>query len=157
MLVADVLSLVQHLSGRKWADQELMEDLQFIQEELETSQQNLTKFELYASEVETGKLEWSPPHQSEIFWKENVERFNEHDNQLLKQLTRLLYSTQQPNILAIALHDLGQYVKYVKKDGKTHLEAVGAKQKIMEFMTHPDQQVRYQALVATQKYFAMTS
>ncbi|KAI9303323.1 vacuolar ATP synthase subunit H [Cunninghamella echinulata] len=156
MLVADVISLVQHLSARKWADQELVEDLHFIQEELENTRENLTTFELYAAEIETGKLEWSPPHKSDSFWKENVERFNEHDHQLLKQLTRLLHSTQDPTVLAIALHDLGQYVKYVK-DGKRHLEAVGAKQKIMELLTYNSEQVRFEALRATQKYFAMVS
>ena len=41
-------------------------------------------FEVYASELETGKLEWSPPHQSENFWQKNAVRLNEHDHRLLK-------------------------------------------------------------------------
>ncbi|KAI8342390.1 ATPase V1 complex subunit H [Chlamydoabsidia padenii] len=157
MLVADLLSFVQHLSTRKWSDQELVEDIAYIQEQLQENFQSLTTFEVYASEVETGKLEWSPPHQSENFWRQNADKLNDHDHQLLKQLARLLSVAQQDSVLAIACHDLGQYVKYVSKDGKRQLEKVGAKQKIMELMTHQDQQVRYQALTATQKYFAMVS
>ncbi|SAM06095.1 hypothetical protein [Absidia glauca] len=157
MLVADLLSFVQHLASRKWSDQELIEDIEFIQEQLQENFQSLTTFEVYASEVETGKLEWSPPHQSENFWRLNADKLNDHDHQLLKQLARLLSVAQQSSVLAIACHDLGQYVKYVSKDGKRQLEKVGAKQKIMELMTHQDQQVRYQALTATQKYFAMVS
>ncbi|KAI8092784.1 ATPase, V1 complex, subunit H [Halteromyces radiatus] len=157
MLVADLLSFVQHLSTRKWSDQELVDDIAYIEKELQENFQSLTTFEVYASEVETGKLEWSPPHQSEVFWQQNANKLNENDHRLLKQLARLLNVTQQTSVLAIACHDLGQYVKHVSKDGKRQLEIVGAKQKIMELMTHQDQQVRYQALTATQKYFAMAS
>lgn len=32
------------------------------------------------------------------------------------------------------------------------LQEIGAKQRIMELMTHEDQEVRYQALLAVQKY-----
>lgn len=60
-------------------------------------------------------------------------------------------------MLAVACHDVGQYVKYNAKDGKRHLETTGAKQRMMELMTHEDADVRYYALSATQKYFAMTS
>ncbi|KAI8074665.1 armadillo-type protein [Gongronella butleri] len=157
MLVAGLLPFVQHLSTRKWQDHELVEDIEYIQEQLQENFQSLTTFEVYASEVETGKLEWSPPHQSESFWRQYATKLNEHDDRLLRQLTRLLSVSQQPKILAIACHDLGQYVKHMSKDGKSQLEKVGAKQRIMELMTHQDQQVRYQALTATQKYFAIIS
>jgi V-type H+-transporting ATPase subunit H len=72
-------------------------------------------------------------------------------------LVRLLSTSSDASILAIACHDLGQYAKYSGKDGKKRLQDLGAKQKIMELMTHQNQDVRYQALSATQKYFAMVS
>jgi V-type H+-transporting ATPase subunit H len=31
-------------------------------------------FDEYASEVESGHLSWTPTHESEDFWKENVEK-----------------------------------------------------------------------------------
>lgn len=37
-----------------------------------------------------------------------------------------------------------------------YLELLGAKQRVMELMTHEDANVRFNALSATQKYFAMT-
>ncbi|KAL1928691.1 hypothetical protein VTP01DRAFT_2477 [Rhizomucor pusillus] len=157
MLVAKLLPFVQHLSERKWSDQEVVDDITFIKEELESNFQSLTTFEVYASEIETGKLEWSPPHQSEIFWSQNAARLNEDDQRLLKLLVRLLSTSSDASILAIACHDLGQYAKYSGKDGKKRLQDLGAKQKIMELMTHQNQDVRYQALSATQKYFAMVS
>ncbi len=36
------------------------------------------------------------------------------------------------------------------------LEEIGAKRRIMELMTHEDQEVRYQALLAVQKYMHQT-
>jgi V-type H+-transporting ATPase subunit H len=42
MLVADLLSFVQHLASRKWSDQELIEDIVFIQEQLQENFQSLT-------------------------------------------------------------------------------------------------------------------
>lgn len=75
-------------------------------------------FEEYSSEVETGKLNWSPPHKSELFWKENSQRLNEQDYRLLRILARLLSTSQSPLVLSVAAHDIGQYVKYSNKDAK---------------------------------------
>ncbi|KAI7867746.1 armadillo-type protein [Spinellus fusiger] len=154
MLVAKVLPFTEHLSTRKWSDQEIVQDIQMIKEALEINFQSLTTLEVYASEVETGKLEWSPPHTSENFWSENAIQLEKDQQRLLKMLTRLL-SSKSPTVLAIACHDLGQYVKYRSKDGRLNIEKSGAKQRILELMTHEDSDVRYNALSAIQKYFAM--
>ncbi|KAI9274571.1 armadillo-type protein [Phascolomyces articulosus] len=156
MLVAKLLPFAEHLSTRKWSDKEVVDDIEYIIQELQNNFQSLTTFEVYASELETGKLEWSPPHQSENFWQKNTIRLNEQEHRLLKMLARLL-SSNQSEILAIACHDLGQYAKYGGSDGKKYLHDLGAKQRVMELMTHEDPDVRYHALSATQKYFAMSS
>ncbi|KAI8140720.1 armadillo-type protein [Fennellomyces sp. T-0311] len=153
MLVAKLLPFAEHLSTRKWSDQEVVDDIELIKNELQNNFQSLTTFEVYASELETGKLEWSPPHQSENFWRQNAGRLNEQDHRLLKLLARQL-SSNKPETLAIACHDLGQYAKY--GHGKKLLHELGTKQRIMELMTHEDAEVRYHALSATQKYFAMS-
>ncbi|EPB90895.1 hypothetical protein HMPREF1544_02313 [Mucor circinelloides 1006PhL] len=150
MLVAKLLPLCEHLATRKWTDQEISDDIEFTQTEL---QQN---FQMYASELETGMLQWSPSHTSENFWKQNATRLNQDNQQLLRQLTRILSTSTNPTVLAVACHDVGQYVKYNAKDGKRYLELLGAKQRVMELMTHEDANVRFNALSATQKYFAMT-
>lgn len=85
--------------------------------------QDLTKstistFEQYASEVETGKLEWSPPHRSDVFWKENAHKLEENNYQLLKMLARLLSSSNNALVLAIGASDIGYYVKFATKTGK---------------------------------------
>ncbi|KAI9322897.1 armadillo-type protein [Dichotomocladium elegans] len=157
MLVEKLQPFAEHLSTRKWQDRDIMDDISLIQERLQENFQDLTTFEVYASEVETGKLEWSPPHQSENFWRQYASRLNDQDNKLLRMLVRLLSTSTHTTILAITCHDLGQYVKYAGSNGKKFLEDFGAKRRIMELMTHEDPDVRYHALSATQKYFAMAS
>ncbi|KAI8880611.1 ATPase V1 complex subunit H [Backusella circina FSU 941] len=152
MLVAKLLPFTENLSTRKWSDADILEDIDFIKQRLQEDFQSLTTFEQYASEVETGKLEWSPPHKSEVFWKENANKLEEHGYQLLKALARLLSTSSNPQVLSIAASDIGYYVKYSSKTGKNALQEIGAKQRIMELMTHEDQEVRYQSLLAVQKY-----
>ncbi|KAI9282974.1 armadillo-type protein [Umbelopsis sp. AD052] len=152
MLVAKLLPFTENLSTRKWSDNDIVEDIDYLKAELEENFHSLSTFEEYSSEVETGKLTWSPPHKSEVFWKENAQRLNEQDYRLLRILARLLSTSQSPLVLSVAAHDIGQYVKYSNKDAKKIVQEIGAKQRIMELMTHEDQDVRYQALSAVQKY-----
>ncbi|KAI8074348.1 ATPase V1 complex subunit H [Gilbertella persicaria] len=152
MLVTKLLPFTENLSTRKWSDTDILDDINFIKERLQENFQSLTTFEQYASEVETGKLEWSPPHKSEVFWKENAQKLEDNNYQLLKALARLLSTSSNPLVLAIAASDIGYYVKHATKTGRNMLQEIGAKQRIMELMTHEDQEVRYQALLAVQKY-----
>jgi len=151
MLGNKMVPFCETLLGRKWSDNEITEDLTYLKEELSKNIQKLSTFDEYSAEVFSGKLEWSPPHKSEQFWKNNAERLNENNYELLRILTRLFSKSNDPIVLAVACNDLGQYVKY-HPEGKKFVQDIGAKQHIMELMTHEDPDVRYQALCATQKY-----
>lgn len=48
----------------------------------------------------------------EQFWRENVGLFEERDFQILRVLLKLLESSRQPRTLAVACHDLGQFITY---------------------------------------------
>ncbi|CAJ0634732.1 16004_t:CDS:10 [Entrophospora sp. SA101] len=151
MLVAKLLNFCENLSGRKWSDSEIVEDIEFLRVRLQENFYSLTTFDEYASEISSGMLHWSPPHESEQFWKQNVARLNERDHELIRILARLLSTSNDHTVLAVAAHDLGQYVKHYPS-GKKFLQEIGAKQRIMELMTYEDSEVRYQALLAVQKY-----
>ena len=43
-----------------------------------------SSFDEYSTEVKSGRLEWSPVHKSEKFWRENAARLNEKNYELLK-------------------------------------------------------------------------
>ncbi|ORX51659.1 ATPase, V1 complex, subunit H [Hesseltinella vesiculosa] len=151
MLVVKLLPFTENLAARKWSDADILEDIEYLKERLTENFQILTTFEQYASEVETGKLEWSPPHKSDVFWKENAHKLEDNSHQLLRALARILSTSTNPLVLSVACNDVGQYIKYASKPGKRLLQDIGAKQRIMELMTHEDQDVRYQALTSVQK------
>jgi len=150
MVQCKVLKQLQLLEGRKIEDQDLVDDIQFLNDTLQASVQDLSSFDEYSSEVKSGRLEWSPVHKSEKFWHENASRINEKNFELLKILVRLLETSRDPLILSVAAHDIGEYVRHYPR-GKNVVEQLGGKQLVMTMLSHEDPNVRYEALLAVQK------
>lgn len=150
MVQCKVLKQLELLEARKFDDPDIQEDLAFLQEKLQESVQDLSSFDEYVTEVKSGRLEWSPVHKSDRFWRENAIRLNEKNYELLKILVRLLEGSKDPLILSVAAHDIGEYVRYYPR-GKNVIEQLGAKHLVMQYLTHEDPNVRYEALIAVQK------
>ncbi|CAE6532872.1 unnamed protein product [Rhizoctonia solani] len=150
MLVAKLLPFCKNLATRKWTDEEILEDITFLRDLLQQNFESLTTYDEYTSELTSGHLSWSPVHESEAFWKENAARLDEKDFAQLKRLVELLKTSQDNTVLAVAAHDLGQYVKHHDR-GKKAVTELGGKARVMELMSHPDTDVRYQALISVQR------
>ncbi|MBW0522193.1 hypothetical protein O181_061908 [Austropuccinia psidii MF-1] len=151
MLVAgNLLALIQNFSARKWSDDELKEDVQWLKEQLEDAKQKMTTYDEYSTELESGLLRWSPPHTSDEFWSANAERLHEKDFQQLKNIIGLLSNASDPIVLAVAANDLLQYVKHCDV-GKKYVERLGGKAAVMNLMTHHDADVKYRALITVQQ------
>lgn len=150
MLVSQLLPFSNNLATRKWSDEDILEDVQFLRDELKTRFESLTTWDEYTSELTSGHLSWTPVHESDMFWKENAVKLNEKDHACLKQLISLLQESPDPVVLAVAAHDLGQYVKHYER-GKKVVTDFGAKTRVMELMSHKNPDVRYQALLSVQQ------
>jgi V-type H+-transporting ATPase subunit H len=150
MVQCKVLKQLQLLEGRKCDDPDIVEDLQFLNETLQTSVQDLSSFDEYSSEVKSGRLEWSPVHKSEKFWRENAARLCEKNFELLKMLIKLIETSKDPLIISVAVHDLGEYVRHYPR-GKTTIETLGGKTLVMGLLSNEDPNVRYESLLAVQK------
>ncbi|CAM9640952.1 V-type proton ATPase subunit H [Petromyzon marinus] len=150
MIQGKVLKQLENLEQQKYDDEDISEDIRFLLDKLGESVQDLSSFDEYSSELKSGRLEWSPVHKSEKFWRENAARLNEKNCELLKILTRLLERSEEPQILAVAAHDVGEYVRHYPR-GKRIIEQLGGKTLVMNHMHHEDQHVRYNALLAVQK------
>jgi len=150
MLVAQLLPFVKNLSTRKWSDEDIVEDVQFLKDELSARFDSLTTYDEYSSELQSGHLSWTPVHESDMFWRENATKLNDNNYQQLKLLVELLKDSQDPLVLAVASHDVGQYVKHYER-GKKILTDLGAKTRVMELMSHSDGEVRYHALISVQR------
>lgn len=150
MIQCKVVKHLEVLEGQKIEDEDISEDIEMLQETLHNSMHDLSSFDEYSSEVKSGRLEWSPVHKSEKFWRENALRLNEKNYELLKILIRLLESSQDPLVLCVSAHDIGEYVRHYPR-GKNVVEQLGGKQLVMQYMGHEDPNVRYEALLAVQK------
>ncbi|EPY52428.1 V-type ATPase V1 subunit H [Schizosaccharomyces cryophilus OY26] len=150
MLLENVDKAVKLLQRRKWADEEILSYMDFIISTLEVSSQHLSTFDIYKSEIESGQLHWSPSHRSEQFWIENAKKLNSDNYSLLKKLFQNLQNHGNPTSLAVACHDLGAYITYYP-EGKSVLVKYGMKQRIMELMSHPNPEIRFEALNTVQR------
>ncbi|KAF4615328.1 hypothetical protein D9613_002847 [Agrocybe pediades] len=149
MLVSQLLPFVKNLATRKWSDEDIIEDVLFLKDELNNRFQSLTTYDEYTSELASGHLSWTPVHESDDFWKENAMKLNDKDYEQLKTLINLLKNSNDSTVLAVAAHDIGQYVKHYER-GKNPVSELGGKARVMELMTHPDSDVRYRALISVQ-------
>ncbi|KAI0982862.1 hypothetical protein GJ496_006060 [Pomphorhynchus laevis] len=138
------------IEDRKIDDDELKDDIAVLKEKLELGLEELTSFEEYQLELKSHCLSWSPVHKSEKFWKENVERLNDNNLELLKTLIYLVNTSQEPLTISVALHDIGQYVRFYHL-GRMIIEKLQIKSTVMTLLDHVDPGVRYQALLCLQK------
>ncbi|KAK4053341.1 H(+)-transporting V1 sector ATPase subunit H [Microbotryomycetes sp. JL221] len=150
MLINKLLPFVKTLQTRKWSDDEVKEDVDFLVQELTKSFEGLTTFDEYRTELEQGHLSWTPPHKNDEFWRDNAQKLNDKDRALLKTLVQILITSKDSLTLAVAANDVAQYVKYCDTSKKT-LDDLGAKARVMELMGHSDPDVKYNSLVATQR------
>ncbi|KAA0188880.1 Atp6v1h [Hyalella azteca] len=150
MVQCKVLKQLEILAQHKFDDEDITADIEFLNDRLQTSIQDLSSFEEYCSEVKSGRMEWSPVHKSEKFWRENCHRLNEKNYELLKILIQLMETSTDPLVLSVACHDIGQYSRHYAA-GKKVLEQLDGKQCVMAHLSHSDPNVRYEALLAVQK------
>eukprot|EP00043_Microstomoeca_roanoka_P008576 m.82563 g.82563 ORF g.82563 m.82563 type:complete len:466 (+) comp14303_c0_seq1:87-1484(+) len=150
MVSHKLLPVMENLSrGSAYQDEELVEDVQFLLENLRGCYDQMSSFDEYVAELKSGQLEWSPVHRSKRFWSENALRLNDNKHEILKYLVAYL-DKDDPTCLAVAAHDCGEYVHHYPF-GKKVLEELAAKSRIMQLMQHENPTVKYEALIAVQK------
>lgn len=150
MFQCKVMKQLELLEQRKFEDEDIQEDIGYLMEKMEASVQDLSSYDEYVTEVKSGRLEWSPVHRSEKFWRENAHKLNDKNYELLKILLNLLETNRDPLVLCVACFDLGEYVRHYAR-GKHVLEQLGGKTLVMTLLSHDDPNVRYEALLAVQK------
>lgn len=92
-----VASFVDSLLTSNITDEELKQEADTLSEALKAAIQKLryvimdilnsksySTFDEYASEIQSGQLEWSPPHKSVLFWKDNAAKLDENNLEILK-------------------------------------------------------------------------
>ena len=149
MVSAGILKGIENLQQRKWADEDVLTDLEFLHSALQINLVSMNSWEVYSKEIASERLEWSPSHKSEAFWRDNCKAFEGHNMQTLKQLVALLES-REAETLAIACHDIGQFIK-VHPEGRRLMTQLGAKGPVMALLKHNDSEVQKHALNCVQR------
>jgi len=148
MIQKGFLKTLKILSSKKWTDNDVIEDIEFLDKALEQSLSELTTFDMYKKEIMVGHLQWSQVH-TERFWKENVLSFEDNDFEQIRKLIDLLES-EDPLTVQVACFDLGEFVR-MYPGGRKILARLKGKERLLLKMTHPNSDVQRQALLAVQK------
>eukprot|EP00199_Chlamydomonas_sp_CCMP681_P000500 CAMPEP_0119101222 /NCGR_PEP_ID=MMETSP1180-20130426/332_1 /TAXON_ID=3052 ORGANISM="Chlamydomonas cf sp, Strain CCMP681" /NCGR_SAMPLE_ID=MMETSP1180 /ASSEMBLY_ACC=CAM_ASM_000741 /LENGTH=464 /DNA_ID=CAMNT_0007085307 /DNA_START=21 /DNA_END=1415 /DNA_ORIENTATION=+ len=133
-----------------WGDEDVTEILLVMEEKLRAGIQVLSSFDKYKNELGSGQLDWTPMHASDVFWKENADKFVDRDCLVLRSLLKLLETSREVKTLAVACHDLGQFILH-HPSGRHIVGDLRGKELVMRQMAHPDPQVQKQALLCVQK------
>merc|ERR1711988_660742 len=158
MIENDAMKTLAVLRNRKWTDDEVKEDLDFVYDSLAKSVHVLSSIEMYRKELSQGRLEWSPVHKSETFWKDNVTKLcaasgsvsSSEDLLSLVAMLKKLVSKAQVSMLdseeattvAVICHDLGEFARF-HPNGKKILqsdvddEGKSTKDLLMSIMSSP--------------------
>lgn len=149
MVVFGIIPVLEGMQQRKWADEDIPEDIGVLFTTLQVNLLTLSSWDVYKTELDSGKLEWSPSHKSEIFWRDNHRAFDEVGGAPTKQLVSLLHS-DNAQILAIACNDIAELIKF-HPDGRRLMAQHGAKPLAMQVLKHPDPAVQKYALTCVQR------
>lgn len=148
-----VLEAVQQLEFEKWRDAELYDEIRDTAAQISSEVQAMSSFDRYERELQTGALSWGFIHSTK-FWAENVLKFEQNDFRALKLLAGLLLQPHtEPTTLAVACHDLGEFVA-MHPLGKKKVAQLNVKERVMQLMASTDsnhREVRREALLCCQK------
>nr|XP_029149743.1 V-type proton ATPase subunit H isoform X2 [Arachis hypogaea] len=133
-------------------EKDLLEALNSLEEGLKDNIKKLSSFDKYKQEVLLGHLDWSPMHKDPLFWRENINHFEENDFQILRVLVTILDTSSDPRTLAVACFDISQFIQH-HPSGRIIVADLKAKERVMKLMNHENTEVTKNALLCIQRLF----
>jgi V-type H+-transporting ATPase subunit H len=156
MLAVGMYATLKAMKTRRFGDADVTELVDKLFDLLDAQMVELSSFDAYNQEVLSGRLDWTPPHRAEKFWRENMDKFEAKDFAVVQELVKLLglaeadVEAADARTVAVVCHDLGEFVRHHAR-GKKVLNDLDAKTRVMKLMTHKDEEIRKEALLAVQK------
>ncbi|GAA0186662.1 ATP synthase [Lithospermum erythrorhizon] len=132
--------------------QDLLEALNQLEEGLRVSIKQLSSFDKYKQEILLGHLDWSPMHKDPLFWRDNINNFEENDFQIIRVLITVLETSGDQRTLAVACYDLSQFIQY-HTAGRIIASDLKAKERVMKLLNHENAEVTKNALLCIQRLF----
>ena len=111
---------------------------------------DLSRWDLYEAEVESGNLQWGILH-TEKFFQQNCQMLEGKnlDFRLVKILIALV-ANEDEDIAAVACYDLGEFVRFYP-NGRAVAKRLGAKETVMRLIDHKNPNLQRYALQCISK------
>lgn len=150
MIACRLMKGIEYLRDRQFTDPDVLDDVDAIYKLLVDNYKEMSRWEVYKTEVESGHLQWGSTH-TEAFFKENARMMEgpDGDFKLLKVLIALLTSKDE-DVAAIACHDIGEFVRFYP-NGRAIVKRLGAKELVMPLIEHDNVEVQRHALQCVSK------
>jgi len=150
MIACGLMKAIDHLKDRQFTDLDIIEDVDHLHKLLVENYKEMTRWEVYKNEVESGHLQWGSTH-TEAFFKENARMMegNDGDFRLVRVLIALL-SSKDEDVAAIACYDIGEFVRHYP-NGRQIAKRLGAKELVMPLIEHDNVELQRHALQCVSK------
>ena len=150
MIACGLMKAIGLLQDRQFTDPDIVDDVESLHKLLQDNFKDMTRWEVYQNEVETGQLQWGSTH-TDAFFKENAKMMEGKDGdfKLVKILISLL-SSKDEDIAAIACYDLGEFCRYYP-NGRGIAKRLGAKDMAMSLIEHDNPELQRHALQCVSK------
>jgi V-type H+-transporting ATPase subunit H len=150
MIACGLMKAIDHLKDRQFTDPDLVADINVLYKLLHENYKEMSRWEVYKNEVESGHLQWGSTHK-EAFFKENARMMegSDGDFHLVKVLIALL-SSKDEEVAAIACFDIGEFVRHYP-NGRAIAKRLGAKDLVMHLIEHENPELQRHALQCVSK------
>ena len=148
MIQGGLLKTVKHMKERQWADPDIVEDVAFLSKVLLDNYKDISTWDKYEAEVNSGSLEWGVTH-TEQFWRENCKLMETNDFKTLKSLVVLLGS-QDDETVCIAAYDIGEWARFYP-NGRSLVKKLGGKDVVMKLIDSNNPDIARNALQCVSK------
>lgn len=150
MIACGLMKAIDHLRDRQFTDPDLVADVDLLHKLLHENYKEMSRWEVYKNEIESGHLQWGSTH-TEAFFKENARMMegSDGDFHLLKVLIALL-SSKDEEVAAIACYDIGEFVRHYP-NGRAIAKRLGAKDLVMQLIEHENPELQRHALQCVSK------
>jgi V-type H+-transporting ATPase subunit H len=150
MIACGLMKAIHLLRDRQFTDPDIVEDVEALHKLLVDNYKEMSRWEVYKNEVESGHLQWGSTH-TEAFFKENARSIegSDGDFRLLKVLIALL-SGNDEEVSSIACYDIGEFVRHYP-NGRAIAKRLGAKELVMPLIEHDNPELQRHALQCVSK------
>lgn len=150
MIACGLMKAIRLLRERQFTDPDIVDDIEFLHAKLAENFREMTRWEVYQNEVETGQLQWGSTH-TDAFFRENAKMMEGKDGDfhLIKVLIVLIGSKDE-DVAAIACFDLGEFCRHYP-NGRSIAKRLGAKELAMTLIEHDNPELQRHALQCVSK------